>query len=528
MIELTINGAPVSVENGTSVLEAARGVGVDIPTLCHRDGCEVFTSCMVCVVKDLDSGKLVTACSTPAAPGMRIDTDDAEANASRREALELLLSEHVGDCEAPCRMICPAFMNIPLMIRRVRDEDLESSRANQALTVIRERIAFPSITGRICHAPCEKGCRRKRRDEAVSIRELERLTADWDLNSNDPSLPEMAPSNGRRVAIVGAGPTGLAAAYHLVVAGYNCVIFDRNANAGGMLRCDALSEQGLDPVLDLETERLKRMGVSFRFDVTIGADGDDTILGLKDRHDAVVVAVGVVDPSAAKDAFGLALEEKGFKIDYETFACDLEGVFAGGDAVVPLRQSIRAMADGKSIADSIDRFLSGRPAAPRKSHAYNHRFGRMLDGDMDEFMKEALDAPRSPTIDGSLTVAEAKTEAGRCLHCDCRGATNCELREHATHYDAKQNAYAGKVRSPFKKNDSHPDVVFEPGKCVKCGLCVRVSAKYSDAPGLAFQGRGFDTEIVVPFLESLSTGLRLAAEECVAACPTGALAWKNV
>jgi len=117
---LTINGLVVDAAEGATVLDAAASVSIAIPTLCHAMGYEPETSCMLCVVKDLKTGQLIPACAARAAQGMKIDTDCEEVRAARCDVLNLLLSEHVGDCEAPCTRICPAHLDIPRMLREIR------------------------------------------------------------------------------------------------------------------------------------------------------------------------------------------------------------------------------------------------------------------------------------------------------------------------------------------------------------------------------------------------------------------------
>ena len=81
-------------------------------------------------------------------------------------------------------------------------------------------------------------------------------------------------------------------------------------------------------------------------------------------------------------------------------------------------------------------------------------------------------------------------------------------------------------RGPFVQHTQHPDVIYEPGKCIDCGICIQIASTLGEKLGLAFVGRGFDVRVAVPFGESLAEGLRIAAAECVKACPTGALAFK--
>ncbi|MBK7030480.1 MAG: (2Fe-2S)-binding protein [Bacteroidales bacterium] len=172
MVRLRINDKPITVEEGTTLLQAAHEAGFEIPTMCHLEKVSIHPSCMVCVVGDLDNGKMYPSCAMPVAEGMNIITESPEIHEFRKNALELLLSEHIGDCEAPCRLSCPAFMDIPLMNRLIAE-----GRFEEALKVVRQEIALPFILGYICPAPCEKACKRKPIDGAVSICLLKRFTA---------------------------------------------------------------------------------------------------------------------------------------------------------------------------------------------------------------------------------------------------------------------------------------------------------------------------------------------------------------
>ena len=164
----------------TTVLEIARAEGFDIPTMCHLDGHEHFPSCMVCVVKENSGGRLIPSCTTLAQDGMEIITNDQEVHEARKTGLELLLSDHVGDCEAPCQTNCPAYMDIPLMNRF-----LAEGKPQEALQVVKRDIALPAVLGRICPAPCERACHRRSVDSPVSICKLKRYAADHDLDEQE-------------------------------------------------------------------------------------------------------------------------------------------------------------------------------------------------------------------------------------------------------------------------------------------------------------------------------------------------------
>lgn len=226
-IKLTIDNREVEVLAGTSILKAARAAGVSIPALCWNDDLdEHITSCMICLVK-IGTGKLVPSCSVPAASGEHVITDDPEIREARQMGLNLLLSEHVGDCEAPCQIGCPAHMNIPRMNRLIAEGKFEES-----LRVVKRDIAIPAILGRICPAPCEGACHRRTVDEPVSICLLKRFVGDE--NDLHPFAPQ--PQTGHKVAIVGSGPAGLSAAYYLQLKGVSVTLIDRDEKPGGLLR----------------------------------------------------------------------------------------------------------------------------------------------------------------------------------------------------------------------------------------------------------------------------------------------------
>src|SRR5262249_34710319 len=135
-----------------------------------------------CLVKV--NGKLVPSCGLKAEAGMQVESETAEVHEARRTALELLFSDHVGDCLSPCHRLCPLRMNIPVMIRHIQTGDLEA-----ALTTVRDALPLPGVLGRLCHHPCEQGCRRGSWDESAGIKDMERFVADWALGLGHATQP---------------------------------------------------------------------------------------------------------------------------------------------------------------------------------------------------------------------------------------------------------------------------------------------------------------------------------------------------
>ena len=282
MVQIKINGHDTIVEEGTSVLKAAEAAGFTVPSMCYNEELGHFTSCMVCLVKDDSNNRLIPSCSVTATEGMCITTEDDEIREARQTGLELLLSEHVGDCQGPCQVACPAHMNIPQMNRLIAAGKFES-----ALKLVKKDIALPAVLGRICPAPCEGACHRKTVDSSVSICLLKRFVGD----ENEIHPFEPLPMTGKRVAVIGAGPAGLAAAYYLQLNGYQTVLIDKENFAGGLLRTNIDPELLPASVLDREINTILSTGVIFKGETEINASSFQQI---KNQYDAVIIATGAL------------------------------------------------------------------------------------------------------------------------------------------------------------------------------------------------------------------------------------------
>jgi ferredoxin len=476
---------------------------------------------MACVVRVNGHDSLVPACATAAEDGMAVESQTDEIRHARRTALELLLSDHVGDCMGPCQVICPAGMNIPLMIRQIA-----SGALDEAIVTVKRDIAIPAVLGRVCPAPCQSGCRRRHADAPLAICLLKRFVGDADLASQCPYTPNRPQVSGKKVAVVGCGAAGLSAAFYLPLLGHDCTVFDDRPLGGGMLRYGVGEDRLPREVLDAEMDAIRRLGAEFRQNVRIGRDV--RLADLRRDYDAVLLAVGCVTAGDA-EGLGVAGSPRGIAADNRTFRTSTDGVFAGGGAIRPRSKlAVRSAADGKEAATAIDQYLRGLPVTGARK-PFNVRIGNLLAGEIEQFMAEASKAAGVEPAAGpgaGFSKDEARNEALRCLHCDCRKADQCRLRAHCQTHQADASRYKAERRR-FERHAEHPQVVYEPGKCISCGLCVQIASREDESLGLAFVGRGFDVRVAVPFNRSISQALTTAAAKCVTACPTGALAFRT-
>ncbi len=328
-IVFQLDGAQVTAQAGESILVVARREGVEIPTLCHHDDHSPAGACLVCLVLDRDSGRMLPSCATPPMEGQRIETTGPAVLAARRRSVELLLGDHAGDCEAPCSRVCPEGLDIP--------------RAIQSIQAGAPVLSQPCLD---CAAPCERACRRRLHDGPVAIRPL--------------------------------------------------MLHGRPGEA------------------EAELPRVRKG----RFDSRIGA----------------------------------------------------------------LREG------------EIEAMLRGASPAP----------------------------PMARGQEGRLDPHDATREARRCMRCDCREKDACRLRAAADDSAADPRRFGGPIRTPITRPDAGARLAYEPAKCIRCGLCVQLTAT-AEGPGLALLGRGLELAIGAPLDTTLAAILDPVAEACAALCPTGAI-----
>ena len=248
----------------------------------------------------------------------------------------LLHFNQEDECLAPCRQTCPAEINIPLYIAQIRKGDYQG-----AIHTIRERNPFLLSCGRVCPHPCETNCRRGIEDEPVSINQLKRFVADYEMTAGRRLPVSIAPSSNKRVAIVGGGPAGLSCAYFLRRLGHNVTVFEAMPKLGGMLRYGIPEYRLPKKVLDWEIEGILDLSVETHINVTFGLDFDLESL-VAAGYDAVFMGIG-----AWKDS---KLRVEGEDLNGCYTGIDFLSRLAKGDSI-PIKKVAAVIGGGNTAID---------------------------------------------------------------------------------------------------------------------------------------------------------------------------------
>jgi formate dehydrogenase beta subunit len=205
---------------------------------------------------------------------------------------------------APCQDKCPAHIDIPAYIEAIRNR-----RFDQSLSIIRQSMPLPAVCGRVCPHPCETACRRANVDTPVNIMVLKRTASDHEWqHQQQPKLQPMPPRN-KSVAIIGAGPAGLTAAYFLAMDGYGCTIYEAlpEGFGGGMIAVGIPAYRMPRDLLQREIDIIQSLGVEIIYDCKIGVD--TSFSELREKHDAVLIAPG----AHRSKSMGVEGEDQGYK-----------------------------------------------------------------------------------------------------------------------------------------------------------------------------------------------------------------------
>ncbi|MFC1982442.1 FAD-dependent oxidoreductase [Chloroflexota bacterium] len=511
-IKLVIDDTEVEIGAGVSVLEAAQGAGIYIPTLCYHPSVEPYGGCRLCLTEIEKMRGVVPSCTTPATDGMVVRTNTPQLQELRQDTLQLILTEHPnscltchrrercgpydiclrnvavtercvtcpknGQCElqrvvdyigigemplpyeykglpvddrepliqrdynfcilcgrcvqmcqdvrgigaisfinrgssaivgtafnrplqdsgcrfcgacveicptgalmdkealrqpclekeavsVPCHYACPAGINVPLYVYLTGERKYQD-----ALAVIREKVPFPGVLGRVCIHPCEDACRSGELNEPISIKFLKRFVADRDTGEWKQHSQKL-PTTGKKVAIVGSGPAGLTAGYYLAKAGHSVTVYEQFSSAGGMMRV-GIPDYRLPPdVLDSEVEEIQRVGVDIKLNTRVESidwlfeQGYDAVFLAVGAHSGMKLGVeGEDSPGVFDGATFLRQVNLGEKVDVG----DKVAVIGGGNvAIDSARGALRLGA--KEVSIVYRRTRAEMPASPEEVEA---------------------------------------------------------------------------------------------------------------------------------------------------------------
>lgn len=248
----------------------------------------------------------------------------------------------------PCVSLCPAGVDIPGYIALISE-----GRYEDAVKLIRKDNPLPAVCAYVCEHPCENRCRRNMIDDAINIRGLKKFAVD---NAGDVPAEEKIDSTGKKVAIIGGGPSGLSAAYYLSIMGHGVEIFEQRKKLGGMLRYGIPNYRLPREILDREINTILSTGVKVHTEITVGKD--ITIDELKDKFDAIYIAIeahaGKMMDIEGQDAEGVTsaveiLRQIGDE-EYPDFRGKKVAVVGGGNVAIDVaRSAVRLGAEKVTI-----------------------------------------------------------------------------------------------------------------------------------------------------------------------------------
>jgi NADPH-dependent glutamate synthase beta subunit-like oxidoreductase/formate hydrogenlyase subunit 6/NADH:ubiquinone oxidoreductase subunit I len=282
----TVDGQSVSAYEGQTILSAAIAHGIlDIPNLCNDEKLDPTSACRMCLVEIAGEARPLPSCNTPAAPGLQVTTKSKKLTHIRRTNVEMILSDHNAYCQPPCQIGCPTHIDIPGYLELIAE-----GQNREAARLVKEVLPFPYMLGLVCPAPCQDKCRRALVDEEIAICRMHGFAAEQCLDDPPTPWPQEAPT-GKKVAVIGAGPAGLTAAYYLALKGHGVKVFDMMPQPGGMARYGIPEYRFQKDMMDKEFEGVWDLGVEFQGSCKLGKDFtlDDLFAA---GYDAVFIGIG--------------------------------------------------------------------------------------------------------------------------------------------------------------------------------------------------------------------------------------------
>lgn len=252
-----------------------------------KEKCVACGECVVnCPVNALKLGQKL--CSVKPLPKENMDTPrDTEWGADRWNPNYRINRKNVVDSgTSPCKTECPAHIAIQGYIKLA-----SQGRYKEALELIKHENPFPAVCGRICPRKCESECTRGDIDDPIAIDEIKKFIADQDLNKENRYIPKIKHAYNKKIAVIGAGPSGLSCGFFLAIEGYKVTVFEKQTVLGGMLTLGIPSFRLEKDVVNAEINVLKELGVEFKTGIEVGKD--ITLKELrKDGYEAFYIAIG--------------------------------------------------------------------------------------------------------------------------------------------------------------------------------------------------------------------------------------------
>lgn len=333
------------------------------------------------------------------------------------------------------------------------------------------------------------------------------------------NIEDFRPGSNRskNIAIVGGGSSGLITAFNLTIDGYRCEIFEKEEFAGGSIITEFEEKKFPKQLAEDEINRLLLTGIKINYKTVVNEEY--ITKQLIKEYDTIILA------SSQKPAIkGATISDSFLQFEGDTMILGGKHIFAVGGAAKGNQQIVRRMGQAKKAARGISRFLAtGELKGLPKS--FNSTIGKIGDNEKLEWLKEC--PVKSERHNEPAGIDESTREAENCLHCDCRAASGCQLRDLCRKMELKNPGIKHSAYPIEKKTDFLKRVIFEQTKCIKCGLCVRVMDGKTNDPSLCFTGRGFLSIISEPLDYSFNDISGKDIDKAVDICPTGALTRKE-
>jgi heterodisulfide reductase subunit A-like polyferredoxin len=316
----------------------------------------------------------------------------------------------------PCRAACPLHVNAQGYVALI-----SVGKFKEALALVRETLPFPRILAYACSHPCEWECKCIEEDRPIPICHLKKFLVEHVEETETEFTPPV--ENGKKVAIVGAGPAGLTAAHDLRRIGYAVTLYDSQNRMGGQLTNGFPSYRLPKKIVEKDLSIIPKMGIRAELNKRIGRDIDGTTL-LK-FYDAIFIATGSSAPDCMLHTFqGLKKTRWGTVLAHPiSLETGIKGVFAGGDAITGPGTIVGAMAHGRKAALSIDRYLRGEDLYQGREAEGSQL--SPLRSDIPDYLRVERETPPDMVkpVEPVFTAEEAIEEAKRCLQCG--GCSEC-------------------------------------------------------------------------------------------------------